>query len=90
MENLVKYLQVGKLILRENHPLVVYQVIRFSDIEEKIIPFLNKYPLQGVKRLEFEDCDKVAAIIKTKGHLTLKGLEDIKQIKDRMNAKRSL
>ena len=27
-------------------------------------------------------------IIKTKGHLTLEGIEDIKQIKDRMNARR--
>jgi hypothetical protein len=40
--------------------------------------------------LEFEDWEKAAAIIKAKGHLTLKGLEDIKQIRDGMNAKRSL
>jgi len=90
MENILKYLEVGKLIFRKSHPLVVYQVSRFSDIEEKIIPFFNKYPLQGVKRLEFEDWEKAAAVIKAKGHLTLKGLEDIKQIRDRMNAKRSL
>ena len=89
MENLVKYLQVGKLIFRNNHPLVVYLVVKISDLE-KIILFLNKYPLQGVKRLEFEDLEKAATIVKAKGHLTLKGLEDIKQIRDRMNAKRSL
>jgi hypothetical protein len=39
----------------KSHPLVIYHVGRFSDIEEKIIPFLNKYSLQGAKRLEFED-----------------------------------
>lgn len=89
MENIAKYLQVGKLIFRDNHPLIVYQVNKFSEVE-KIILFLNKYPLQGVKRLEFEDWEKAARIVKTKGHLTLEGLEYIKQIKDRMNAKRSL
>jgi len=75
------------LILRDSHPLVVYQVTKFSEVEN-IISFLNKYPLQGVKRFEFEDWEKVAMIIKTKGHLTLEGIEDIKQIKDRMNARR--
>ena len=90
MKDLIKYFQAGGLIFRKEHPLVVYQVIKFSEIEEKVIPFLNKYPLQGVKRLVFEDWKKAAAIVKTKGHLTLKGLEEIKKIKDGMNAKRSL
>jgi len=54
MGDLVKYLQAGKLILRDSHPLVVYQVTKFSEVEN-IISFLNKYPLQGVKRFEFED-----------------------------------
>lgn len=89
MENILKYLEIGKLIFRKSHPLVVYHVSRFSDIEEKIIPFLNKYSLQGAKKWEFNDWLKAATIIKTKGHLTLKGLEDIKQIRNGMNAKRS-
>ena len=65
MENIVKYLQVGKLILRNSHPLVIYQVIRFSEISENILPFLNKYPLLGgvpPKRLEFEDWAKAAEL----------------------------
>ena len=88
MENLVKYFQVGKLVFRNNHPLVIYEVVRFLDIEEKIIPFLKKYPLQGIKRLEFEDWEKVAKIIKAKDHLNQKGLDSIKQIRDGMNARR--
>jgi hypothetical protein len=32
-----------------------YRVSKFSDIEEKIIPFLKNYPIQGVKALDFDD-----------------------------------
>jgi hypothetical protein len=55
MKSLVVYLKAGRLIFRNNHPLVVYVVTKFSNIEEIIIPFIQKYPLQGVKQLEFED-----------------------------------
>jgi hypothetical protein len=55
MKNLLEYLQVGTLIFRQNQPLVIYNITKFSDIEERIIPFFNKYSLQGVKKLEFED-----------------------------------
>jgi len=85
MNSIVEYLETGRLIHRKSHPLVVYEVTKFSEIEEKIIPFLEKYPLQGVKRLEFEDWCKAAAIIKAKGHLTNEGINEIKKIKGRMN-----
>nr|QID02896.1 hypothetical protein [Orbilia oligospora] len=85
MTRIVEYLQAGRLIHRKNHPLVVYTVTKFSDIEEKIIPFLEKYRLQGVKRLEFENWRKAALIIKEKGHLTNKGINEIKKIKEKMN-----
>jgi hypothetical protein len=32
-----------------------FVVSRFSDNFEKIIPFFNKYPIQGVKGLDFAD-----------------------------------
>jgi hypothetical protein len=32
-----------------------FTVSGLSDIENKIIPFFNKYPLLGLKRLDFED-----------------------------------
>jgi len=55
MEGIVKYLNAGRLIIRNNHPLVVYVVTKFTDIEKIIIPFLQEYSLKGVKKLEFED-----------------------------------
>ena len=66
-----------------------YVVSKFTDIEDKIIPFLNNYPSLlkrgGVKSLDFDDWCLVAKIIKDKKHLTPEGLEHIKQIKARMN-----
>ena len=32
-----------------------YQVTKFSDIENKIIPFFTKFPILGVKFLDFSD-----------------------------------
>ncbi len=85
MKSLVEYLKAGRLIFRNNHPLVVYVITKFSDIEEIIIPFLQEYALRGVKKLEFEDWCQVATIMKNKGHLTVEGLENIKKIQERMN-----
>lgn len=55
---------------------------------EKVIPFFEKLPLQGLKQSNFADFCIVASIIKTKGHLTPEGLDKIKQIKAGMNTKR--
>jgi hypothetical protein len=49
---------------------------------------LKNYPIQGVKALDFDDWCLAARIMKDKKHLTPKGLEQIKQIKARMNTQR--
>ena len=61
------------------------QVINYSDIMYKIIPFFEKYLILGNKSLDFEDFKKVANIIKNKEHLTSKGFNNIKNIKTGMN-----
>ena len=63
---------------------------KFSYIIEKIIPFFNKYPILGVKYLDFLDFCKVAQIMKNKNHLTKDGLEKIKLIKTEMNRNRKI
>ena len=65
-----------------------YTVTKFSDIEEKIIPFFLKYPIQGVKALDLSDFSKIGSLIKEKEHLTEKGLAKIELIKSGMNTKR--
>jgi len=89
MNSLVDYLNCG--ISRDivKRPAFDFMVKKFSDIEQKIIPLLINYPLQGVKSLDFKDFCLVAVMIKNKEHLTLNGLEEIKKIKSRMNSARN-
>jgi hypothetical protein len=59
-------------------------VDRISDIEEKIIPFFDKYSFQGYKALAYENFKKVLQIIKEKRHLTKEGLEEVRKIQQRV------
>ena len=62
----------------------------FKDNYNKIIPFFRKYPILGVKAQDFEDWVKVAEMIQSKEHLTKEGLDQIRQIKAKMNRGRFL
>jgi hypothetical protein len=64
---------------------VVYIV---NDILTKLIPFFQKYPLQGVKNQDFLDFEKVANLIKIKSHLSSEGLQKICHLKAGMNKAR--
>lgn len=65
-----------------------FVVSKFSDIKEKIIPFFQTYPLQGIKCVDNFDFVKVANIIEAKGHLTLEGIKKINSLKSGMNSSR--
>lgn len=64
---------------------VRFEIVNFSDIMDKIIPFFEKHPIQGKKSLDFLDFKEVAGIIKSKHHLTSEGFQKILEIKARMN-----
>ena len=70
MKNFILYFGCGRLVKFDQK--VNFIVTKFSDIIEKIIPFFNKYPIVGVKALNYNDWCEVALIIKNKGHLTKK------------------
>jgi hypothetical protein len=69
----------GKIIVRSGVSTLEFEVAKFLDITEKIIPFFSKYPLQGEKVKDFNDFKKVAFLAspKKKAHLTSEGLEEI-------------
>lgn len=65
------------------------QISKFDDIANTIIPFFNKYPIVGVKSLDFTDFKKVCDILKTRDHLTSTPLfNKIIEIKSGMNLNR--
>jgi len=68
--------------------VINFQITKFSDIVNIIIPFFDKYPIQGQKALDFEDFKKVVEIMKTNDHLTVKGYEKIVKIKEGMKRNR--
>ena len=59
-----------------------------ENINSKIIPFFNKYKIQGVKYKDFKDWSSAAKIIESKRHLTPEGYEEICKIKENMNSYR--
>ena len=65
------------------------QITKISDIVNTIIPFFEKYPIIGVKNLDFIDFKSAAFIIKNKEHLTSDGFNKILEIKSKMNQNRS-
>lgn len=64
---------------------VRFEIVNFSDIMDKVIPFFERHPIQGNKSLDYKDFKEVAGIIQRKDHLTSEGLHEILEIKARMN-----
>lgn len=70
----VDYLGCGRVVHPLSYNHVEYVVSNLTDINEKIIPFVQKYPILGSKSLDFEDFCKASLIIQNKEHLTAEGI----------------
>ena len=90
MESLTHYLSCGRYRLHNDRKSGEFVVTKLSSIINTIIPFFKKYPIMGVKALDFSDFCKVAAIMAVGGHLEKSGLNQIQYWKDRMNTKREI
>jgi len=85
ISSLTRIFKCGNIVISKNNSIIEFRVSSLKDIMEKIIPFFNKYPLYGAKRLEYEDFCKVVSMMNSKTHLTESGLEQIREIKSNMN-----
>jgi hypothetical protein len=83
MRSLPEYLACGDVCV--NATIVDFKVNKFTDLTDKVIPFFEKYRLQGAKSKDLADFCRVAELIKNKAHLTASGLEQIRKIKTGMN-----
>ena len=84
--SLVNFLGCGSV--SKDRDAFNFKVTNFWDIENKIIPLFNKYPILGIKSKDFKDFCLVVELMKDKAHLTKEGLEQIRQIKADTNKKR--
>lgn len=89
LKTLIMIFDCGRYALRKNKLAGDFVVNKFSDILLKIIPFFDQYSLQGDKSLDFADFKRASDIMKSEGHLTPEGLEQIRKIKEGMNTGRS-
>lgn len=81
--SIVDYLGCGRIYVNERSVDLI--ITKFSDITDKIIPLFGKYPIQGIKHLNYLDFVKVSLLMKNDLHLTLKGIKLIRNIKSGMN-----
>ena len=51
--SLIDFFKCGNI--QKNRDAFYYRVLKFDDIANKIIPFFTRYPIQGVKALDFAD-----------------------------------
>jgi len=84
-KSLIDYLRCGRVEDNLKLSICNYVVYNFNDITNIIIPFFDKYPIQGVKSLDFIDFKKIATLMKEKDHLDIEGIEKIIKIKSNMN-----
>ena len=88
MEEIKSTLGCGSITINESSSVIRFAVTNLSDIQNKIIPFFDKYPVLGVKSLDFTDFKKVAGFMQNKEHLTDEGLTEIIKIVEGMNLDR--
>ena len=89
LKDIVTYLNCGRYYKSPTRNEGQYLVTVFSEINDKLIPILNEYPLLGTKKDDYLDFAQIAELIKSKAHLTNEGLERIKIIQSNMNRKRT-
>ena len=75
----------GNIFYNPNDKTYKWKVSDVNQISNKIIPHFKKYFLLTQKRADFEIFAKVINIIETKEHLTLKGLQEIINLKASLN-----
>lgn len=89
LKDIITYLNCGRYYKSPGRNEGQYLITIFSDINYKLIPFLNEYPLLGTKQDDYLDFAQIAELIKSKAHLRDEGLERIKLIQSNMNRKRT-
>lgn len=86
IKSFVNYFGVG--LITKSRNTTVFYVSSLKDNNNIIIPFFVKYPLYGVKLLDFINWKQAAELIKNKEHLTDSGLKKLKLIKEELVARK--
>ncbi|MBM3672856.1 MAG: hypothetical protein FJW86_11850 [Actinobacteria bacterium] len=90
LEAMVPFFGCGKVYSNrrnDNHreDLASYQVFRFHDLRDVIVPFFEANPLRTAKRDNFTKFARVVELMDLRRHLTVPGLIEIAEIAQTMN-----
>jgi hypothetical protein len=81
-----KHLECGSLRERKDDGVWYYEVTNFNAIQNNVIPFFKRFNfLSAKKKRDFSKFQKIAKLIETKDHLTIKGIKEILKIRKDMN-----
>jgi len=86
MKTISDYLNCGSIYI--NREAVDFHVVKLQDLNT-ILTLFNKYPIEGIKYLDYLDFVKAVELLNNKAHLTEDGLKELKTLKDNMNKGRS-
>lgn len=78
-------------VVRSNHgERMAFRVRGQKNLLEKIVPFFEKHKLKTKKRQDFMAFKTVLLKMERNEHLTVEGIEEIKQIASKMNTGKAL
>jgi LAGLIDADG endonuclease len=81
---LKKFFRCG--VVRSNHgDRMAYRVRDIDHLRKTIIPFFERHSLKTKKKLDFVKFRKIIMLMDRKEHLTMQGIEKIKEIAASMN-----
>lgn len=90
MEKIVQYLGSGKVYKYKSQSAVSLSVVDFSVITNKLIPLFEANPIVGVKYLDYLDWCKIHKLMLNRSHLSVEGINLIREIKLNMNKGRNI
>ena len=89
MEKIVEYFGSGKIYKYGGKSAVSFTIVDFTDITNIIIPFFDKNPIIGIKLYDYLDWCKIHSLMVNRSHLTVEGINSIREIKSGMNTGRN-
>lgn len=88
MEKIVEYFGSGNIYNYSGKSAVSLTIVDFTDITNIIVPFFNKNPIIGIKLYDYLDWCKIHSLMINRSHLTVEGINSIRNIKSSMNSGR--
>ena len=91
LKKIKKFSDCGRISIdNRKSGTIKYVVTKNEDLVTKIIPHFDIYPLVTSKYLNYSDFKSAALCIKEKSHFTIKGIQELRNIKLKMNKNRSI